>query len=229
MSARPTVFLDFGGTLVDTRELRPLLYGDAARQAGAQVPMKEFFRFNDEVWRELWPEATQHLGKIPSFADLVHERALRLARAEGPVEAMVHGIRERALSSRWQPPFPEVEEVLRELRARGHRLHVLSNNVDYLPGLVEDLGWSGFFDGVNFSQQVGTGTPDRHFFEFALRRAGCASTELIHVGDSFEADYLGARGAGPRAVWVNRTELPVPEGALHVRDLGGLLPLIPTS
>ncbi len=60
-------------------------------------------------------------------------------------------------------------------------------------------------------------------FRLALARAGCAPSEAVHVGDSWEADYVGATRAGLRALWLNRHGRAVPAGVESVADLDQVL------
>ncbi len=226
MEARE-VFFDFGGTLTSpVSDLRPL-FEIAARRAGVRVSWEEFSRENDRLWEDLWPTAPDYLGRRPSFADTVHEEALRRAGAKGPVRSMVRAIRREAVSARWHPPFPETEVVLGRLRSRGYGIHVLSNNVDYLPLVLKNLGWSRLFDSVTYSQEVGAQKPDARVFRFALARAGCAAGDAVHVGDSWEADYLGAMNVGLRGIWLNREGQDGHPATEEIRDLRGLLDRLP--
>jgi len=221
-----SLFFDFGGTLVHSRmDLLPP-FREAARRADVRLAFEEFRRANEAVWEELWPNAPAMLGKQPSFADVVHERALRRVGAEGSIERMVDCLREELLSPRWHEPFPETEPALRAARSRGLRLHLVSNNIDYLPSILRNLGWSGLFDSVTFSQEIGVSKPDPRIFRLALGRAGCAPEDAVHVGDSWEADYLGATGVGMRAVWLNRTRVAPPGPCESITDLRGLGPLL---
>jgi putative hydrolase of the HAD superfamily len=220
------ILLDFGGTLVRPRgDIMPI-FRVAADRANVAVPWAEFARANDRAWEELWPEAPALVGQLPSFADRVHERALRVVGAKGPIETMVRCIREEAVSPRWHVPYPETEPTLAELTRRGFTVHLVSNNVDYLPQLLENLGWSERLDSVTYSQEIGAAKPDPRLFRLALDRAGCAPEEAVHVGDSWEQDYLGALGAGVRAIWLNRRGRPRPGSCEAVRDLAGVLPLL---
>ena len=56
-------------------------------------------------------------------------------------------------------------------------------------------------------------------FEQALRLAGAAAGEAVHVGDSVEEDVDGARAAGIDAVLVRRDGSPGPEGVRTIRAL----------
>lgn len=106
-------------------------------------------------------------------------------------------------------PYDDVLPTLDALHAR-YRLGLLSNGNSY----PERCGLPDRFDFVVFSQDYGFEKPDRRLFEIALRHAGCAPEELLHVGDSLSKDVAGAQGAGVRSVWLNRDGL---ENATAVR------------
>ncbi len=221
------VFLDFGGTLtvplVDTRPI----FQRVARRFGARLFWDVFDREYERAWRELGPSAIDLVGRRPCLADRVHERALRRSVVRGPVARLVAGVREEMLAPRWHPPYPETETVLGALRARGYALHVVSNHTDYLPRILENLGWSGLFSSVSFSQEVGANKPDPRLFQLALSRAGCPPGEVLHVGDQWDADHEGARSVGLRAVWLNRGGAPTPGPGWEIRDLREFLAWLP--
>lgn len=227
-SLRPrAVLLDFGGTLV-----RPLadmgpIYHEAAARTGVDVHWDRFLKEVRRSWDELWPTAAHLVGKRPSLLDLVHRRALERVGATGPVAKMVRDVRDLAVNPRQHPPFVESDEVLRALLGRGYSVHLLSNNTDWLPQIVQGLGWAGRFATVTYSQEVGAEKPDRRLFELALQRAECLPSEAVHVGDLWVADYQGARAAGIPSLWLNRSGLPPPGPCTMLRDLRGLLPLLP--
>ncbi len=223
---RRAIFLDFGGTLCETRASLLPFFREAARRAHVELPWDDYLRANDEAWNELWPEAPQLVGQIPAFADRVHERALRRIGFAGPTDRLVEYIREEATSAHSHRPFPEVESTLRALRAAGLPLHVISGHVDYLPVILANLGWSELFETVTFSQQVGAQKPDPRVFRYALSRAGAEPGDSVYVGDSWEADVVGAAGVGMTAIWLNRTDEPAPGPCRQIRSLAELPPLL---
>ncbi len=95
--------------------------------------------------------------------------------------------------------YPDVIPALDQL-APHFKLGLLSNGNSY----PERCGLEGRFAFVVFSQDVRVRKPDRRIFEIAAREAGCPLDELLHVGDSYENDVLGAYGAGAKTVWLNR-------------------------
>ncbi len=95
--------------------------------------------------------------------------------------------------------YPDVIPALDQL-APHFKLGLLSNGNSY----PDRCGLEGRFAFVVFSQDVRVRKPDRRIFEIAAREAGCPLDELLHVGDSYENDVLGAYGAGAKTVWLNR-------------------------
>jgi putative hydrolase of the HAD superfamily len=82
-------------------------------------------------------------------------------------------------------------------------------------------------DFVVISAEVGVRKPDPRIFEEALRRAGVAAGEAVHVGDLPEEDIEGARRAGLGAFLIDRekriTSRDCPEGVPVLGTLGDLL------
>ena len=73
------------------------------------------------------------------------------------------------------------------------------------------------------STLVGTSKPARGIFDEALRRAGVAAHEALHVGDSLHDDYHGARAAGLVALLLDRAGR-VPKGD-GIETIGSLAEL----
>jgi HAD superfamily hydrolase (TIGR01549 family) len=124
-------------------------------------------------------------------------------------------------------PFPGLHEVLGELQAREYRLHVLSNNSSILPLQLDLIGTSDYFDTVSWSEEMGVEKPDPRIFQMALERISAVAEAAVYVGDSFEADVLGAEGAGILPIHADHRRRR-PDGThLRVESLFGLLDLLP--
>ena len=52
--------------------------------------------------------------------------------------------------------------------------------------------------------------PAPAFYAAVLSAAGRAPGSVVHVGDSWEHDVVGARSAGLRTIWLNRPGHPTP-------------------
>lgn len=103
--------------------------------------------------------------------------------------------------------YPEVADVLVELRSAGLRLGVCSN-APYRPASMRDqlrhTGIGVLVDAAVFSAEVGWRKPSPRIFEAALRALGAAPAATVFVGDRPREDVAGAHAAGMRAVLVRR-------------------------
>lgn len=100
--------------------------------------------------------------------------------------------------------YPEVFEVLQALKARDLIMGVLSNWDIRLGPLLEELRLMPYFDHVILSAVVGWEKPHRRIFEAALELACVPADTVLHVGDNYQQDVVGAQQAGMFAVWLCR-------------------------
>lgn len=95
-------------------------------------------------------------------------------------------------------------EVLAELRARGHRLAILTNGLPAIQrGKVKALGIEDLVDAVVYAQEHAPGGKPAHVcFVAALRRLQVQASHAVFVGDHPEKDIAGAAAAGLRPIWL---------------------------
>lgn len=130
-------------------------------------------------------------------------------------------------------PFADVLGLLKEL-VRTYALGVVTNGqVDMQRGTLNALGIGSYFKVVAISGEVGAGKPSVEIFAEAARRAGVASREVAHIGDSLESDVAGARAAGMVAIWLNRGRQELqphhPQPDFVVASLGEVAALLAAS
>jgi putative hydrolase of the HAD superfamily len=158
------------------------------------------------------------------LAKFRRENARKTAEALGldaPTEVLTEVLEKRLLFK----PYPESEEVMEELVGMGLPLYVVSNWDVALEGVLEDLGWTGYFGGIVASAKVGSEKPDGEIFEEALRVAGFAERRdrVVHVGNDPISDIRGAASCGIAAVLIDREGgLEAPEAVTTLPDLRGL-------
>ncbi|MCU0682803.1 MAG: HAD family hydrolase [Polyangiaceae bacterium] len=137
------------------------------------------------------------------------------------LDALFRDQRERNL---WRRPLPGMIDIARALRQRGVPVGIVSNSEGTLARLVAELGWSDAFLCVADSGALGLDKPHAPIFHWAAERLGVAASELVHIGDSWEADIRGALGVGARALWFLEGHpsatppRPLPEGVHFARD-----------
>jgi len=100
--------------------------------------------------------------------------------------------------------YPDVLPLLRELRARGVRVAVVSDWDCTLAEHLDRLGLGEWLDDVVVSAVVGVTKPDPRIFAAALARLGVGRTGAVVCGDDPARDLAGAEAAGIRGVLIDR-------------------------
>lgn len=121
--------------------------------------------------------------------------------------------------------FPEVIPALEALNERFIVIAVTNGNAN-----LELIGIDHLFNDVVTAAMAGAAKPARQVFDLAVQVGGARAAQTLHVGDHPLYDIDGARGAGLRTAWVNRSariwpdEIEAPEiEVTHVGELPGIL------
>ncbi|HEY2434288.1 MAG TPA: HAD family hydrolase [Vicinamibacterales bacterium] len=124
--------------------------------------------------------------------------------------------------------YEEVPDVLRDLRASGYGIGLISNTQRSLATFERHFGLDGLFDVAISSSEHGYMKPHPSIFEAGLRRAGVAAAEAVMVGDSVSHDIAGALALGMSGVLVVRSGLSAgaPPDVPVIRSLRELPPLL---
>jgi HAD superfamily hydrolase (TIGR01549 family) len=124
------------------------------------------------------------------------------------------------------PSVSGAASAVRQFAGR-YQLGIISNGspeVQYAK--LDGIGIRDLFEFVVLSEACGAQKPDRAIFMNALEQVRRQPGECIHIGDSYNNDVLGAKGAGLKACWFNREGLSVPSGCpppdFEVRSLSEL-------
>ena len=95
--------------------------------------------------------------------------------------------------------FDDTVAMLEQLHPQ-YQLGVLTNgNAD-----VARLNIGDFFDFAFAAESLNSSKPAPAHFHAAMREAGVAAEQIVHIGDHPDHDIAGARDAGCHAIWFNR-------------------------
>jgi HAD superfamily hydrolase (TIGR01509 family) len=199
----------------EVRSSSPLIY-DALRPLLPGVARFEFCRAFIESSREVERRRTDTQREVTA-----HERfrlvLQRLGIPDGSAaDAFLQaGVAEQMRQLHQAMEFPEANRTaLDALRSR-YRMAVLSN-FDHGPAVEAALAGFGIrdrFDVVVVSADVGWRKPHPEIFRETLRRMGMGPDQAVFVGDTPEADVLGAQGVGMDVIWINRGNASLPAAA----------------
>jgi putative hydrolase of the HAD superfamily len=100
--------------------------------------------------------------------------------------------------------FPEAPALLESLKGR-YKLGVVTNFMDGPTArrVFDDLGYEAIFDSLVVSAEIGYMKPAPILFNRALDELQSKPENTVMVGDTFDADVVGAHGVGMRGVLID--------------------------
>lgn len=102
--------------------------------------------------------------------------------------------------------FDDVVPTLTDLKNRGITLGLISNVEQDMTETMTRLRLPSWLEIIVTSQDAGFNKPQPEIFQEALRRAGVQPAEAIYVGDQYQVDVIGARGAGMKGILLDRND-----------------------
>jgi FMN phosphatase YigB (HAD superfamily) len=218
------ITLDFGNTLVpvDRAALQAVV------QVTAEAAVERLGPFGLDAFLAAWADERdrQFREEVPQFREVdLGERAVRvLARLRGLAppppderwDQALAAIRSTPAEIAWLidaysgafieaiPPPPRIRDILERL-ATGHDLAILSNwpLAATIDRYAAAAGWTPFLRAIVVSQRVGTIKPQPAIFDAAREQlGGPLPRSILHVGDDWQADVVGAAGVGWRVAYV---------------------------
>lgn len=116
-------------------------------------------------------------------------------------------------------PFDGALEALAALRARGHRLGLITNgSSSFQRRKLTRFALEPLFDIILIEGELGYGKPDRRVFERALSFFDASAAEACMIGDNLEADIAAARELGIPAIWHDAHRVGLPVHAIATPD-----------
>jgi 2-haloacid dehalogenase len=101
-------------------------------------------------------------------------------------------------------PYPEVKEVLEDLKKKNFKLAILSNGTpDLLNELVESNKLNNLFDDLFSIEEVKIYKPDPRVYELPIKKYKIKSEEITFLSAN-TWDVSGGGNFGYNSIWVNR-------------------------
>lgn len=209
------VLFDMDGVLIDTEKYLTKFWQQAAREAGLDLDITEFYEFRSLASRYAAVEFQKKYGvQYDYFA--IRERRKELMNAH----LAQHGIEIK----------PEVKETLQSLKERGYDIVVVTaTDEERTKQYLTEIGIYDWFDAIICATMVERGKPFPDVYLYACAQIGRRPEECMAVEDSPNG-VTAASAAGCRTVMVPDLTLPDPELEKKVagvrESLGGILTLL---
>lgn len=220
-----SLFIDLDDTLWDTyhnnKECLEELYADyrfGRHYASFEAFFDVYMPHNIELW------AKYRAGEIDR-PTLILDRFLYVLRPLGITdEKEVLAInddflRRTTTKTRLVPGAIELLEYLKP----SYRMFILSNGfreVQYLK--LRNAGLAPYFERMILSEDARIQKPHKGIFDYALVNTNSRRAESLMIGDSWEADIVGARQSRIDQIWYNPDGLPA-QGFEPTRTVRSLL------
>ncbi len=227
MAIRGVIF-DLGHTLMYLDGTWPQIFEQGARDLRAfldgqrlGIPGEEFARTLLDRRAEGFAQAKQTKREVTAEASMRWTFA-RFGLPD-PDPMLVHGAIDAFFAGekvRWLA-YAEASTVLRELADRGLRLGMFSNATHdpFIQCLVDRLGFRPWLDPALSSAGTGIRKPDPAALTPILAAWELPPESVVMVGDTLEADILGAHRAGMHSIWIHGRKDARQEGTGDEQDI----------
>lgn len=207
------VLIDLGDTLVhldrpwdDVFSADLISLHSYLKQCGLKPDFRKFAKVFIAVFEKA--SATADFYKIEVPMQSIISQALGKIKFKGLREDQL----QQALVEFYAPEirewnlFPDAVQTLSALKENALQLGLISNTKSewLVHSILKRTELQGFFSATLTSAEMGIRKPRAEIFERALKMLGSKPTESVFIGDSVNADVVGAKLAGMRTIHVRR-------------------------
>ncbi len=208
------IFFDLDHTLWDFDKNSEFAFDTIFKQQGFDIELSDFLN--------IYIPRNQHYWKLYQDNQITHDD-LRYYRLKDVFDALQIEISEsmiHLLSDEYIKYLPEYNhlfdgalEMLDYLKPK-YQLHIITNGfASVQTKKMKNSNIDHYFETITNSEMAGVKKPHKKIFDFALSLSNASKEESLMIGDSYEADILGAQNAGIEAIFFNeqniQTDMPV--------------------
>jgi putative hydrolase of the HAD superfamily len=214
------IFFDLDHTLWDFDRNSKLAFEALFHQYNIDIDLTKFLAIYEPINYAYWAKfRVEEISKLDlrrgrlsdSFAhfELIFSEAELDAMAEAYIEELPKN----------NHLFDGVIQTLDELKPK-YELHIITNGFHGVQhNKLQKSGLMPYFSSVTTSEEVGLKKPNPVIFQKALEKAQAKPQESLMVGDTFEADILGAEAVGMYTLFYNYWAVDVPS---HYNIIGNI-------
>lgn len=188
--------VDAAGTLLIPWPSVGAVYAKTARNKGISVNDSELDAQFGKAFTAVQKIACKHQGEEKEFwKEVVHLTFLPFYSGD-LMDELFEELWELFASGEPWKLADEAVNTLITLKDRNYRLAILSNNDSRLRNVLYDLQVDHLFEHLFISSELGFEKPQREIFQAVEDTLGVDPHQIMHLGDSYSRDYLGAKESG---------------------------------
>ncbi len=200
------LFIDLDDTLWDIHRNGKECLEEIYRDYGYEEFYPTF-----EAYYDVYMPGNHHLWGLYRQGEITKE-ALIVERFLAPVRAF--GIEDPDYAKRLSDDFLErttrktrlisgTLELLDYLKPK-YRMHILSNGFREVQfKKIENSGLKSYFDKIILSEDAAINKPHPDIFTYALKNTNSRRDQTVMIGDSWDADIVGAHKSRIAQIWFN--------------------------
>jgi len=214
------VFFDLDHTLWDFEKNSALTFEKILVEHGIEVRLQDFLAVYIPINMAFWKLYRE---------ERITKTELRYQRLKTVFDELNYAIKDEVIDmlaidyikylSSYNHLFPNTIQILEYLKPK-YKLHIITNGFQEIQEKkMANSKILLYFDQIINSEMAGVKKPNPLIFELALQSANTTPQNSIMIGDSIEADILGAKAVGFHALHFNAHNDPEHEICHMIHDL----------
>jgi len=214
------LFFDLDHTLWDFDKNSGFAFDTIFKNQGFDISLQEFLN--------IYIPRNQHYWKLYQVNQISHED-LRYYRLKDVFDALSFKVSDQVihqLSDDYIKHLPEYNHLfdgaieLLDYLKPNYQLHIITNGFSNVQDKkLSNSNIGHYFETITNSELAGQKKPNSIIFDYALKSAKASKEESIMIGDSFEADILGALDFGIDAIFFNEHKTEINHDVYQVNHL----------
>lgn len=214
------LFFDLDHTLWDFDKNSSFAFDTIFKQQDYAIDLNHFL--------EVYIPTNHHYWKLYQFNKISHED-LRYYRLKDVFDALKFKVSDEDIQKvsedyiNYLPEFNHLFDGAIELLdylKPNYNLHIITNGFASAQSRkLKNSNLEQYFETITNSEMAGAKKPNPTIFEFALSSANALKSESLMIGDSYEADVVGAQEAGIEAIFFNEQNVEVEKNVFQVNHL----------
>ena len=190
------VFFDLDHTLWDFDRNSALAFELVFQRHNIQIDLQDFLKIYEPINFNYWKAFRE---------ERVSKQQLRRGRLADSFAALKHTISVNVIDE-MSDSYIELDgtiEILDYLKPK-YNLHIITNGFTDVQGIkMKRSGLLPYFKTITSSEEVGVKKPNPLVFHHALKKGNTFAESSAMIGDTFEADILGAEAVGMDTIFYN--------------------------
>jgi putative hydrolase of the HAD superfamily len=214
------VFFDLDHTLWDFEKNSALTFQKIFTAYNIDVELNDFLEQYVPINLEFWKLYRE---------EKIQKEELRYQRLRTVFDAMNYEIEDTLIHilsdayiqylSSFNHLLPYSIDILEYLKPN-YKIHIITNGFEEIQEKkLRNANIEGYFNLVINSEMAGVKKPNPYIFKLALKRANVRAENAVMVGDSIEADIIGARAVGFHTIHYNIHKEPAHQHGEIIHDL----------